>query len=325
MSVHKNTGLPFASQMIDEHVFEHHERDIRTGQNSVPMIAKHLRDQAALDAVEAQLQRLIKHEEDAYHKNRQELTDSLWSHSVRVAAMAEKIGIREGLDPAASRLAGLFHDAGKFSNGAYRSGTAKEEDGSVKIFYDMIKGKNIHPELADQVAEAILQAYSDASESSLAAKVLFDADNLDKIGLPGVGNFLIKAGLRGRGLNRPLLYRISVELTYARYAPQIMMTKTGREIAAGKAPETIDFYYRLLHSLREDGLFDFQVNEVSYDGMILDIVESSFCECGGPIERQIWDSPDLKCRKIHVRHRCTRCVSTHEFQFCRPLLSISLC
>jgi uncharacterized protein len=281
-------------------------------------------DLSSLRAVEAQLQRLIQHEEAAYHSARLERTDSLWSHSIRVASLAEKIGIQEGGDLTACRLAGLFHDAGKFENGSYHSDKTKEEDGSVRILYEVTRGRGVQPELVDQVAEAILQVYSDTSELSLLAGILFDADNLDKLGLPGVCNFLIKAGLRGRGLNRPLIQRISVELTYARYAPKIMMTKTGRKLAAERASNTIDFYHQLLHSLRNDGFFDFHVNQVDYQGMTLDIVESSFCECGGPSERQIWDAPDLKCQKIHVRHHCNLCGNSHEFQFCRPLLSVGL-
>jgi len=285
------------------------------------MTAQNIPTRAVLNSVETQLQQLIQHEEGAYRGDKLELTDSLWSHSIRVAAMAEKIGIREGVDRTASRLAGLFHDAGKFENGSYHSGKTKEEDGSVKILYEITRGTGIRPDLIDQVAESILQLYQDGSELSLLARILFDADNLDKLGLPGVSNFLIKAGLRGRGLNRSLIHRISVELTYARYAPQTMMTKTGRKVAEEKAPETIEFFRRLLDSLRNDGLFDFRENEVDYQGMTLDIVEPVFCDCGGSIKRQIWDAPDLKCQKIHVRHHCNLCGNTHEFQFCRPLLS----
>jgi putative nucleotidyltransferase with HDIG domain len=285
------------------------------------MSAHNTPTQNVLKYVEDQLQQLIQQEEGAYHSDKLELTDTLWSHSLRVAALAEKIGMLEGVDRTASRLAGLFHDAGKFTNGSYHSGKMKEEDGSVRILYEMTKGTGVRAELLDHVAEAILQVYSDASELSLLAKILFDADNLDKLGLSGVGNFLIKAGLRGRGLNRALLHRISVELTYARYAPEIMKTKTGRTLAAEKAPDTLDFFHRLLDSLRIDGLFDFHVNEVQHRGMILDIVESTFCECGGSIKRQIWAAPDLKCEKIHVQHQCRLCERIHEFQFCRPLLS----
>lgn len=277
-------------------------------------------DRNALKTVEAKLQHLIQHEEAAYHRKDRELTDSLWSHAIRVAAMAEKIGIRESVEPVACRLAGLFHDAGKFANGTYHSADIKEEDGSVRVLYKLTKDRGLQPDLVNQVAEAILQLYSKFSKMSLLAKILFDADNLDKLGLPGVGNFLIKSGLRGRGLNENLLYRIGVELTYARYAPETMMTQTGREFAAVKAPQTIDFYHRLLDSLRDDGLFDFNRVEVSYQGFILDIVEPSLCTCGGQTDRRIWDAADLKCRKIHVRHRCNRCDYVHELEFCRPLL-----
>ena len=282
----------------------------------------HISHRTMLHGLEIQLQQFIQHEEEHYHTKSIELTDSLWSHSIRVAALAEKIGLQEGIDPTACRLAGLFHDAGKFFNGAYRSGTVIEEDGSVRVLYKIVEGKGIRQELVDQVAEAILDMYSEDRQLSLLGKILFDADNLDKLGLSGVGNFLIKAGLRGRGLNHSLLYRTGVELTYARYAPETMMTQTGRELAAEKAPQTIDFYHRLLDSLKDDGLFDFNIVEVPYQGVILDIVEPSLCTCGGQTDRRIWAVADLKCRKIHVRHRCNCCDYVHKLEFCRPRLPL---
>lgn len=276
-----------------------------------------------LHGLEGELQRFIQNEEKGYHSKKIELTDSLWSHSIRVAALAEKIGLQEEADLTACRLAGLFHDAGKFVDGAYHSGTDKEEDGSVRVLYEITKGKGILPEIVEQVAKAILEMYSQSHELSLLGKILFDADNLDKIGLPGVCNFMIKAGLRGRGLNRALLYRVGRELTYARYAPQRMMTETAKKLAEEKAPETINFYHNMLESLRNDCLYDFYVCEVEYNGMTLDIVETPYCICGGSLERLICEAPDLKCRKIHVVHRCSLCESVSEYQFCRPLLSSS--
>lgn len=282
------------------------------------MTAQRIPGQPALTTVERQLRNLIEYEEGAYHDDRREQVDSLWSHVLRVAVLADRIGIREGVDRAACRLAGLFHDAGKFVNGAYHAGDAKEEDGSVRILYEMTRDTDIPRELVDVAAQAILQLYQSNADLSILAKILFDADNLDKLGLPGIANFLIKAGLRGRGLNRTLLYRIGVELTYARYARETMMTMTGRKLADEKVPEMIDFFHHFINSLRKDGLFDFHITEENYDGVILDIVEASACECGGPIERKIWDAPGLKCQQIYLEYRCTKCDFVHELHFCRP-------
>lgn len=282
----------------------------------------HNPDQSNFKELELELQNFIQQEEMSYNGKRKDLTDSLWSHSFRVAALAEKIGAEEGVDSVSCRLAGLFHDSGKFVDGTYHSGSNKEEDGSVKVFYEMTAGKGIKPEIVDSVARAILEIYSNTGELSLLAKILFDADNLDKLGLSGVCNFFIKAGLRGKGLNQALLYKIGVELTYARYASQIMMTSTARKLAAEKAPETIGFYYSLLESLKREELFDVQIETVDYKGMILDIVTHPLCVCGGQIERKIWDAADLKCQKIYVEHKCRQCTSSFEYQFCRPLLFI---
>ena len=113
-----------------------------------------------------------------------------------------------------------------------------------------------------------------------------------------------------------------MELTYARYAPETMMTATGRKLADEKAPETIDFFQRFLNSMRKDGLFDFHISVENYAGVILDIVETSHCICGNGIEREIWDAPGLKCRQIHIEHRCTKCDFLHQLHFCRPRIAV---
>ncbi len=56
------------------------------------------------------------------------------------------------------------------------------------------------------------------------AAVLFDADNLDKLGPLGVANYFVKIGLRGRGISTSSILRLTVELTYARHAPRCLAT-----------------------------------------------------------------------------------------------------
>ena len=271
-----------------------------------------------LGSIELQLQNMLESEERNHIRTPPDKTDSLWSHSTRVASIAERIGRLEDVDPIACRLAGLFHDAGKFVNGIYHHGKTKEEEHSVIVFREMTRNRGIDEYLIKSVGEAISQIYQTGTKPSLLAKILFDADNLDKLGLQGVSNFFIKAGLRGKGLNYPLLYQISVELTYARYAPKNLMTKTGRMIAEKKAVETINFFKQLLKSLQDDELFDFCVTEVEYDGLLLDLVESPRCKCGAAIEREIWDLAELKCTEIHVLYQCTQCNFNYELHFCRP-------
>ena len=131
---------------------------------------------------------------------------------------------------------------------------------------------------------------------------------------------MVKAGLRGGGISPSCLYRITVELTYARHAPRCLATETGRTLARKRAPETIAFIRQFLNSLREDGLHDFCVDEVLFDDLLLDIVSPVSCDCGQKLARRIWEIPGIKCSEIHLEHTCQSCGSRHELHFCRPRL-----
>lgn len=259
-------------------------------------------------------------EEEARYESKTRKTDTLWGHLVRVAGFAEQLGTAEGLDPVACRLAGLFHDAGKFVSGCYHAQGQIEEEQSVQIFREMAADSQLGDTLIEEVSEAILQVYRDAPKTSELGKVLFDADNLDKLGPLGVANYFVKAGLRGRGVSLEMLYQLTVEMTYARYAEQSMATPTGKALASKRAKQTVGFINGLLDALREDGVFDVRVFTESFDGLILDVVAPRACTCGAELERRIWADQGVKCNQIHLEHRCMSCGQSHEFHFCRPRL-----
>lgn len=269
--------------------------------------------------VEAVLRKHIQYEEAEHGKNSMP-PNSLWEHVSRVASIAERIGVAEGVDPTICRLAGLFHDAGKFKGGQYHQCDELEEIWSVASLKEITKNMGFDASEIHQVEQSILQLYRDDLATNLLTKIVFDADNLDKLGFLGVANFFIKAGLRGKGVSPSLLYRITVELTYARYAPSCLATETGRQLAAQQAPETISYFKTLIQALREGGIYDFQINEIIYDGLIIDVVSPSSCSCGAELERQIWGNPGVKCSEIHLQHSCITCGSCHELHFCRPRL-----
>jgi uncharacterized protein len=248
-------------------------------------------------------------------------TDSLWDHLERVSRLAERLGRAEGVDPVACRLAGLFHDAGKFAGGRYHDDERPEEERSVECLRRIGSSCGLDTNLVDEVSEAILQLYRDDPEPTTLAQVLFDADNLDKLGLLGVANYFVKTGLRGRGVSPRALQRMTVELTYARHAPHSLLTETGRREARRRAPETIGFIKDLLDSLRADGLYDLHVEEVVFDGLTLDVVVARACACGGKLVRSLWEVPGIKCSEIHLKHTCEACGEFFELKFCRPRLN----
>lgn len=267
-----------------------------------------------------ELQARVRDEEKKYGRG-DARTDSLWDHLVRVSITAQRIGNSEGVDPVACRLAGLFHDAGKFAQGRYHEDDRAEEEQSVDCLREMGARHGLAPDLIERVADAILQLYRDDPAPSPIAGVLFDADNLDKLGPLGVACHFTKQGLRGKGVSRKSLHQLTVELTYARHAPKCMITEAGRALAATRAPATIRFIHDLLDTLRIDGLYEFHVMEEEFEGMTLDIVTPGTCYCGGTFERSLWKEQGFKCTEIHISHTCTSCDENLKLKFCKPRLA----
>lgn len=152
--------------------------------------------------------------------------------------------------------------------------------------------------------------------------VLFDADNLDKMGFLGIANYFIKSGLRGEGITAEMIIRLTVELTYARYASRRMLTKTGRLIAERRSSETIRFIHDFLKSLKEDGLFDAQVEHISISDMELEVVSPSACHCGAGLSKRTWIEQGVKCKEIHLEIACTACENKYKIKFCRPMFVV---
>jgi hypothetical protein len=102
-----------------------------------------------------------------------------------------------------------------------------------------------------------------------------------------------------------------------------MFTKTGRNLADERAPQTIRFMLDLLNALRVDGLYEFRVEEMTFNGLTLDVVAPAACECGGALERTVWEVSGIKCSEIHLKHGCQTCGKSQELRFCRPRMIAS--
>jgi len=270
-------------------------------------------------AVEAALEARVREEELKYSRKRQG-EGSLWHHLLRVARLAENLGRSEGLDPVTCRLAGLFHDAGKFCGGTYHQDDRPEEERSVDLLLELAGKHGLSRDIVDQIVISLQQLYREGEDQAALTRVLFDADNLDKLGFLGITNYFIKTGLRGNGVSADLLYRLTVELTYARHAAACMATSAGYQLAQRKAPETYQFILNFLQSLRDDGIFDFKVEQVMFDQLPLDVVSPYSCECSGDLQRRLWKVAGIKCIEIHLEHSCPKCESRHEIRFCTPKL-----
>jgi len=274
---------------------------------------------AQLTPLRNELRLRIRQQEADYSGGRK-AQDTLFGHLERVSALSVQLALKEGVDPLGAELAGLFHDAGKFEGGCYHHGDKPEEEYSVEVLRALGTGFSLEPSLIDQVSDAIRQLYRDDPDPDPLGMVLFDADNLDKLGPLGVANYFIKSGLRGRGISTEMIIRLTIELTYARHATRCLYTAAGRSIAARRAPETTRFIRDFLTALREDGLFDSIIEVVDFKGLELEVVSPAACSCGGALSRRTWEQPGIKCSEIHLEMSCKMCDNRNEIHFCRPRL-----
>jgi len=275
---------------------------------------------SVLSAIEDSLRDHVRREEKAADQG-DRAADSLWDHLCRTAVIAEQLGSTEGLDPTTCRLAALFHDAGKFHRGQRHGDSRPEEEHSVEVLGRFAQSQDIPERQVAEISEAILQLYRCDPDPTPLARVLFDADNLEKLGFLGVANFFVKRGLRGQGVSPEFMVQFTVELTYARHAEGCMQTEAGKDWVRRRAPQTQSFFRSLLDQLREDGLADLVINELDFDGLLIDAVVPSACSCSRALVPEIWQDEGIKCQKIHLVHACRDCGERYEVRFCRPRLA----
>ncbi len=90
-------------------------------------------DFKSLGPVATTLRERVRKDEALYGRSDKD-TDSLWDHLERVSSLAERLGQSEGIDPFLCRLAGWFHDAGKFAGGRYHDDERPEEEIPSSVF-----------------------------------------------------------------------------------------------------------------------------------------------------------------------------------------------
>jgi len=244
---------------------------------------------------------------------------SLWAHSLRVARLARRLA-REttGAEPEEAFLAGMLHDAGKFEGGRYHEGDVPEEERSAAWALEVLPAHGFGEETSARVAAGIRGVHRQEGEPNLLAAVVQDADNLDKLGPHGVATFLVKAGLRGRGLDEDLLAQIGVELTYARYAEEAMRTEAGRSLAGPWARRTEELLLELIGSVREAGLFQPVVETLTFDGLDIVAIRPDRCRCSGTISCSVHGEDSVKCTMLRLDQVCSGCGDIRSVRFCCP-------
>ena len=283
----------------------------------------------------ASIEKVLVETEARYNdQNGQASSEFLLEHTRRTAAIAHKISALEGVDSFLPTLVALYHDAGKFHDGAYHQDGIPEEEHAARLAEKMLTEFGLERRAIEAVLQALRALYDDSLVCIGAARIVQDADRLEKLGALGVGAFFTKAALRGRGLVDALVQSLSRELTYARVAPRSMLTASGKKLAMEQAPRTIAFFDNLLEQLENWGIASFVCHTIVLDedfrtrdgaivrGMEVSVAMLSYCpDCEGSLALTHKREKGVKCERFTARFECVHCSYASETSLCLPLLA----
>jgi HD superfamily phosphodiesterase len=280
--------------------------------------------EARVPGLHARIEKMLLDSEALYCRRREQApSEFLVEHSRRTAAIAYNVALMEEVDPFLPCLVALYHDAGKFHEGAYHQDDVPEEEHAAALAEQMLGASGLVQAEVDSVLQSLRALYNDALPVSDACRVVQDADRLDKLGGFGVGAFFTKAALRGRGLVDALTRSLSRELTYAEAAPHSMLTETGRRLAREQAAKTVAFFDDLLQNLEDWGIASFERRLVVLeDGLEVTIVMPRAClQCDAPLALEHSRRRGLKCEQLVARFECRGCGRSVETSFCLPVFA----
>ena len=86
-------------------------------------------------------------------------SEFLLEHTRRTAAIAHKIASMEGVDPFLAVLVALYHDAGKFHEGAYHQDRLPEEEHAALMAQKMLTEFGLERGVIESVTEALRALY----------------------------------------------------------------------------------------------------------------------------------------------------------------------
>ena len=291
--------------------------------------------QSRFPGLHARIEQTLVDAEAHYNRqSKQAPSEFLLEHALRTAAIAQKLATREGVDAFLPVLVALYHDAGKFHDGAYHQDGVPEEEHAAILAGSMLTEYGMARADIEAVVEALRALYDDRLACVGACRIVQDADRLDKLGALGVAAFFTKATLRGRGLVDALVQSLSRELTYALAAPRSMFTESGRMLAREQAAKTIAYFDDLLSDLEYCGIAAFERRNLLLQGdfrtrdgacvakMQVTIVMPRACpDCEAPIELAHRRERGVKCEMLKARFACLACDYAREISFCLPVFA----
>ena len=274
----------------------------------------------------AKVREVIQVSEKNYEGSDASSESHLWEHTMHVASIAYQIACAENQDPLIPSIAALFHDAGKFVGGTYRSGEIIEEEESARIAERLLHKSGMKKTDIHKVLTGVKALYNENLQDNKISAIIHDADFLSKFGALGVAAFFTKSVLRGRTLRSSVLGYLSKELTYAACLPLNMRTASGRTLAIKKAADSMKFFRSLLAELRSSGIADLRIRHIrilhprSADRFLdIQLAAAANCtQCGKRWHLAWTTEKGVKCTKLNVDWTCSQCGERLETSFCLP-------
>lgn len=153
-----------------------------------------------------------------------------WEHTLRVSNWAWVLAREERADAERNLIAALFHDVSHFVSEDYR----KHGERSSEIAVDFMVKAGFPKDFVDDVSYAVMSHVAERNPKTVTAKILQDADTLDRFGFLRILLFGKTADLSNL---EKLKTEIQVFLEHLRnvesgkFGP--MWTRTGKEKLAG--------------------------------------------------------------------------------------------
>ncbi len=101
-----------------------------------------------------------------------------WEHTLHVSYWAKRLAIDEGADFEKCVIAALFHDVSHFVSEDYRQHGVK----SAEVAKKFLAEQNYPENIIEDVAYAVKSHVGESSPRTIEAKILQDADTLDRFG-----------------------------------------------------------------------------------------------------------------------------------------------
>ena len=191
-------------------------------------------------------------------------------HTLRVYKLAEYIAKQEKANLNVVRYAALLHDIGRSVEDATQ-GRICHAKHSAKLAIGILYKKDISNDMIKRITHCIEthRFRNNKQPETLEAKVLFDADKLDSIGLVGVARAYMFGGEKGLRMYSPLnetqdinknIYDSKEHTPVTEFVMKLskvkdcLFTETGRRLAIKKHKVMVDFFNELEEEIKSINL-----------------------------------------------------------------------